>query len=164
MIIIFCGILVFMTNVESTGTNKPEAISSGGVVVRLNQGNVEVLLIRDNRYDNWVLPKGHVEKGESLEQAALREIKEEAGVTKAQVHSELGTFRRYVERAKEWKIIHYLLIIASPDQPLGTFESEYTEVRWFPIDELPELYLPEQLQVITDNLEKIKSIKKDLHQ
>ena len=54
--------------------SKPEAISAGGVIARTNLNAVEVLLLRDKRYEAWTLPKGHVESGETLEQAALREI------------------------------------------------------------------------------------------
>jgi len=52
-----------------------EEISSGGVVVFNNA----ILLLRKFNGD-WVLPKGKVEQGETLEQAALREVSEESGV------------------------------------------------------------------------------------
>ena len=136
--------------------SKKEAISSGGVIIRRDNKKVEVLLIRDTRFENWVLPKGHVEDGETIEQAALREIKEEAGVTSATIKYELGRVRRFVEKANEWKTIVYFLINTSNEQPLGKFESEYTEAKWFSIDCLPNMYLPEQLKIINENMEKIK--------
>lgn len=135
--------------------NKPEAVSAGGVIVRDISNAIEVLLLRDRRYDAWTLPKGHVEEGETLEQAALREIHEEAGVTEASILFELGTFRRYVEKAQEWKTIHYFLISTSQDQPQGKYENEYMETRWFPLAQLPAMYLPEQEKVIVENQAKI---------
>ncbi len=57
----------------------PEAVSAGGIIIRYTDSGPELLLTRDKRYTAWVVPKGHVEDGETLEQAALREIKEEAG-------------------------------------------------------------------------------------
>jgi len=48
-----------------------------------------------------VVPKDHVEAGETLEQAALKEIREEAGVTKTTIIKKLEQFRRYVTRASE---------------------------------------------------------------
>ena len=92
-------------------SEKPEAVSAGGMVVSSYGQSVRILLVRDINYDDWVCPKGHVEPGETLGQAALREIKEEAGVTEANILFELGTARRYVKTIPEWKTIHYFLIL-----------------------------------------------------
>jgi 8-oxo-dGTP pyrophosphatase MutT (NUDIX family) len=54
---------------------------SGAIVVRLDRDQPQVLLVSAKRNPrNWIFPKGHIEKGESPEAAALRETKEEAGV------------------------------------------------------------------------------------
>ena len=54
---------------------------AGSIVVRTNGKEPEVLLVTAKRNPkNWIFPKGHIEKGETPEQAALRETKEEAGV------------------------------------------------------------------------------------
>ena len=51
-------------------------------MVRLDGREPQVLLVTARRNPrNWIFPKGHVEKGESPEQAALRETREEAGVS-----------------------------------------------------------------------------------
>ena len=56
-----------------------EAVSCGGVVI--HRGKVLLLYKNQNgRYIGWVMPKGTVEKGETYQDAALREVKEEAGV------------------------------------------------------------------------------------
>lgn len=66
-----------------------KAISSGGVIIY--RGKVLLLYkFIQNRYDAWVLPKGTVEPGETLEQTALREVGEEAGV-QARIMSYLGS-------------------------------------------------------------------------
>src|SRR6476660_5120506 len=55
---------------------------SGAIVVRLDRDQPQVLLVSAKRNPrNWIFPKGHIEKGESPEQAALRETREEAGVS-----------------------------------------------------------------------------------
>lgn len=54
-------------------------LSAGGVVIRSNFGKLQVLMIED-RFGFLALPKGHVDQGESFEQAALREVKEETGI------------------------------------------------------------------------------------
>src|ERR687893_1094195 len=54
---------------------------AGSIVVRLDGKEPEVLLVTGKRNPkSWIFPKGHIEKGETPEQAALRETKEEAGV------------------------------------------------------------------------------------
>jgi ADP-ribose pyrophosphatase YjhB (NUDIX family) len=54
---------------------------AGGVVFRLVEDRLECLLVRASRAPyEWVFPKGHVEEGETLEVAACREVREEAGV------------------------------------------------------------------------------------
>ena len=55
-------------------------ISAGGVAFRKQDGNVEVALISVGEANRWQLPKGLVDRGESTEEAALREVREEAGV------------------------------------------------------------------------------------
>src|SRR5947209_3256518 len=57
---------------------RPNEVSAGGVVVRRTRRVLEVCLVNDGRY--WGLPKGNVERGETPEQAALREIEEEVGL------------------------------------------------------------------------------------
>jgi 8-oxo-dGTP pyrophosphatase MutT (NUDIX family) len=54
---------------------------SGAIVVRFNGDEPQVLLVTAKRNPKrWIFPKGHIEKGESAEEAALREAREEAGV------------------------------------------------------------------------------------
>jgi 8-oxo-dGTP pyrophosphatase MutT (NUDIX family) len=54
---------------------------SGAIVVRLDGKEPRVLLVTSKRNpQNWIFPKGHIEKGETAEAAALREVEEEAGV------------------------------------------------------------------------------------
>ena len=54
--------------------------AAGGVVVRRRGDTVEVLLVHRPRYDDWTLPKGKVDPGETDEQAARREVLEETGL------------------------------------------------------------------------------------
>lgn len=78
-------------------SRKPNAIAeivreptAGGIVFRRGQkGNIEILLIQDSR-DRWTIPKGHIEEGEKAEEAAVREVGEEAGLTNTEAHGWLG--------------------------------------------------------------------------
>ena len=66
-----------------SGRGSRNATHAGGVVYRLNQATTPELLLVTARVDPtvWVLPKGHIERGESPEETAVREVFEEAGVT-----------------------------------------------------------------------------------
>ena len=63
---------------------------AGGVVLKVSNGTRLFLLVRSKDGRHWVLPKGHIEPGESPEDAARREVKEETG-TDAEVGPEVGT-------------------------------------------------------------------------
>lgn len=66
-------------------------LSAGGVILRRGEENaVEVLLIEDS-YGNWGFPKGHVEEGETSEDAARRECTEETGLTSLRTIAPIGT-------------------------------------------------------------------------
>jgi 8-oxo-dGTP pyrophosphatase MutT (NUDIX family) len=63
---------------------KDDLTHAGGIVTRDTPQGVIYLLVRARRDPTqWVLPKGHIDPGETAEQAALREVREEAGVEAA---------------------------------------------------------------------------------
>ena len=57
-----------------------EVRSAGGVPYRRKGGEIEVLLVHRPRYSDWTFPKGKVKDGETDEEAALREVEEEASL------------------------------------------------------------------------------------
>jgi 8-oxo-dGTP pyrophosphatase MutT (NUDIX family) len=60
----------------------PVIRQAGAIVFRTDGADPEILLVTAKRNPKaWIFPKGHIEKGETPEQAALRETREEAGVT-----------------------------------------------------------------------------------
>ncbi|MBI5061189.1 MAG: NUDIX domain-containing protein [Candidatus Aenigmarchaeota archaeon] len=87
-------------------------ISAGGVVFR----GKKILLIKDS-YGRWSLPKGHIEKGETAEQAALREIKEETGID-GRIIELLGEIKYFFQLKGEkiFKIAKFFLVEASNDK------------------------------------------------
>jgi 8-oxo-dGTP pyrophosphatase MutT (NUDIX family) len=91
-------------------------ISSGGVVFKkLKMKNeklkIKILLIKDS-YGRWALPKGKIEKGEKPEEAALREIQEETGLTDLKIIEHLGQIKYFYQFRGQpiFKIVYNFLI------------------------------------------------------
>ena len=123
-----------------------EHVAAGGVVVRLDDGHIVVALVREGEDEAYVLPKGHVEAGESLEAAARREIREEAGVRDVTSLGELGVRERLNYRRTSWKRTHYFLFLVTrvSDPPPGG----HAGVAWAPIDALPAMFWAEQREFL----------------
>lgn len=69
------------------------AVAAAVPVRRRQAGGVEFLLVRTSNGERWTFPKGGVERGESMSQAAAREAREEAGVTGRVGAAPLGVYR-----------------------------------------------------------------------
>jgi 8-oxo-dGTP pyrophosphatase MutT (NUDIX family) len=97
-----------------------------------------VLIGRLDRHGRllWSLPKGHIEDGETVEQTAVREVKEETGIS-ARVLRPLGSIDYWfvAERRRVHKTVHHFLLTAEGGE-LSDEDVEVTEVAWFPVAEL----------------------------
>lgn len=106
--------------------------AAGGVVWRRNgAGSVEVLLVRRPKYDDWSLPKGKAEPGESDEECARREVEEETGL-RCRLGGEIGS-TSYRDHRGRPKVVRYWAM-----EPIGgEFEphDEVAEVRWVGVAE-----------------------------
>lgn len=113
--------------------------SAGGLVIDTS-GEVPVgaLIGRLDRRGRllWSLPKGHVEAGETHEQAAVREVAEETGIDGEIVHP-LGTidFWFVAEGRRIHKTVHHFLMRATGGE-LSDEDIEVTEVEWVPVTEI----------------------------
>jgi bis(5'-nucleosidyl)-tetraphosphatase len=130
-------------------------ISAGGVIVRWLEGHPYIALVREGPFSDYILPKGHVESGESLEDAARREIAEEAGLHEIHLVCELGVQERMNYRRSAWKVIHYFLFVSDDAGGKPTDSNHQYRCEWFPLDELPVMFWPEQRSLIEANREKI---------
>jgi 8-oxo-dGTP diphosphatase len=103
--------------------------AAGGVV--LDDGG-RVVLVHRPRYDDWTLPKGKLDPGESFEEAALREVEEETGL-RCRLVRELPSIE-YPDAKGRSKIVRYWLMEVEAD--LGFVPNdEVDELRRPPLDE-----------------------------
>ena len=110
--------------------------SSGGVVFRRTETGYEFVAVQRARHGDWSLPKGHLEAGESKEEAAIREVKEETGIV-ARIVGDLQEVVYFYRRRKEGltrKSVQYYLMEAVTDE-LGPPNWEVSEARWVPMSE-----------------------------
>jgi 8-oxo-dGTP pyrophosphatase MutT (NUDIX family) len=136
-----------------------DEVSAGGLVIDTT-GTMGLLI---GRYDHkdasgkrvlWSLPKGHIEEGETPEQAAIREVAEETGITSS-ITKSLGVidFWFMAGGKRIHKTVHHF-IFAEVGGTLLAQESEVDEVSWFPLAEIVDrLAYPDEKKLIAKSAE-----------
>lgn len=116
------------------GQKIEQYIAAGGVVVR----DERVLVLRWPGRDEIRLPKGHVEAGETVLEAAMREVSEETGYTRLEIEADLGSQRvafddegRHVVRTERYFLMR---LLEEVDEPSGSGEAKFDPV-WLTWDE-----------------------------
>ena len=135
--------------------DSPLAVSAGGVIVRVEQGRVLVALAQQRSVPGYVLPKGNVDPGESLEEAARREIAEETGFTSLTLLGDLGIRERYNRAKTRWKRTRYFLFLTQQVDATPLESDRHGSPVWFPLDALPSIAWPEQLKLIESQRDDI---------
>lgn len=117
-------------------------VSAGGVVYRITGKKIEVVLIAVGEKNRWQLPKGLVNKGETLAQTAVREVREETGI-----ETTLGDLIDRIEywyygqsgsqRVRFHKMVHFYLLEFKSGST-EDHDQEVEEARWLEIDEAQE--------------------------
>lgn len=111
------------------------ATSAGGVVHRAADRSSEILLVHRRSPVLWALPKGTPVAGETIDETALRETREETGI-EVEIEASLGSIRYFFVRGttRFHKTVHFFLM-----RPIGgaleLHDGEFDEVRWVPVPE-----------------------------
>jgi 8-oxo-dGTP pyrophosphatase MutT (NUDIX family) len=122
------------------------ATSAGGVVHRSFDGRIQVALVHRRAPVLWALPKGTPDSGETTEETALRETREETGL-EVEIETQLRSIRYFFVRGttRFHKTVHFFLM-----RPIGgsldAHDAEFDEVRW--VD------LPEALAIMSHATER----------
>ena len=131
-----------------------DEVSAGGLVIDAS-GKLGLLIGRRDLKDAsgkrilWSLPKGHIEEGETPEEAALREVQEETGIVSV-IEKSLGVidFWFMAGGKRIHKTVHHYLFRENGGV-LAAQESEVDEVAWFPLAEIVDrLAYPDEKKLI----------------
>ena len=129
--------------------------SAGGVVLRPDGDAVEVVLCGRKDPRLWALPKGTPDQGESREETALREVREETGLS-VEALGYIGNisywFVKSSERVRCHKTVHYFLMNATGGDT-AHHDHEFDEVGWFSVgDALAAMTYGNEVEIVEKGL------------
>ncbi len=133
-------------------------VSAGGCVFRRGKASLEVALISVGAPARWQLPKGLIDPGEKPESAAIREVREEAGIdaTIAELIEKVEYWYQATqagERVRYHKYVYFFLIwYAAGD--VADHDNEANEARWFPANvAIPSLAFRNEREIVAKALQ-----------
>ncbi|MEA2642006.1 MAG: hypothetical protein QOF51_3400 [Chloroflexota bacterium] len=133
-------------------------VSSGGVISRIAGDTVEVVLVGRARPERWSIPKGTPIVGETLEQTAVREVREETGLS-VRILERLGdiTYWFSARGVRHHKTVHFYLL----EETGGRMEDHDWEndfVAWFPEAEaLRRMSFASEISIVQRAIERIRA-------
>lgn len=116
-----------------------ELVSAGGVAFRRGADSIEVALVAIGRDHRWQLPKGLIDPGETDEQAALREVREEAGI-ECSIVERLDTIDYWFNASYDGPLTRYhkhvhFFLMEYVAGDVADHDDEVEDARWFAIQE-----------------------------
>ncbi|MFA6296547.1 MAG: NUDIX domain-containing protein [Patescibacteria group bacterium] len=133
--------------------------SAGGIVFKKTKAGVKIALILDP-FHKWTFAKGHVEEGERVERAALREVAEETGMYGLKLSEKLGEMDYWFKADSKGKpggkdlihkVVYWYLMEAPEDVNIELQDAEgIAELKWVTVDELSRIESYKNMQVIID--------------
>ncbi|MCL5411805.1 MAG: NUDIX domain-containing protein [Patescibacteria group bacterium] len=112
--------------------------SGGGIVFKKEDDRVYILLAQHSRHHGWSFPKGLIDKGESMKEAALREVKEEGGV-EAEIVDDVGESHYFYSQdgQKISKTVKFYLMKYLSGN-IADHDWEVENAEWVPVDRVEE--------------------------
>ena len=129
---------------------RTKVISSGGVVYRVENNIPLFLLLTSNKRGIWCLPKGLIEENEDEVTTAMREVREETGVSRVKLRGKVGQIKyQFGFRAKTFdKTVHFFLF--ETDQADAKVGTEHDAMEWMPYEKaLQTLSYPNEKDMLS---------------
>ena len=116
-----------------------QARSAGGVVFTRDSSTPQILLLK-HESGKWMLPKGTIEPGETPQEVALREVREETGLSNVRLVSDLGEerylfFWRSEDTYYDKTVRYYLLEFLGGETPVPQTEEGFVACEWTSLDD-----------------------------
>lgn len=138
---------------SSVGTNdaadKPEVVEQAGALIyRIQEGVVQILLIRSRQDAHWTIPKGTKDRGVTLSKTAVDETFEEAGVRGTLRSTSVGSYYY----SKKDKLYHVTVFSLLAQEELSTWPEDFRRREWFSMETAADLDAPDGLRDLIRNL------------
>jgi 8-oxo-dGTP pyrophosphatase MutT (NUDIX family) len=133
------------------------------VVFSRDTGAPRILLLK-HESGKWMLPKGTIESGETPEEVALREVREETGLSNVRVVSDLGEeryffFWRSEDTYYDKTVRYYLLEFLGGEEPVPQTEEGFVACEWASLDEaLDRIKYKETREVVRRAKERLEQV------
>lgn len=132
--------------------------SAGGLVYKKDKNIIQFALVL-NHDQKWTFPKGHIEKGEKPEAAAIREVSEEIGATNLKVEMLLEKIDYWFvqDGEKIHKFVYFYLMQAPLDTKLIPQLEEIGAAQWFePNDAVKVMHYKEDANLLNQAFSRLK--------
>jgi 8-oxo-dGTP pyrophosphatase MutT (NUDIX family) len=133
-------------------------VSSGGVITRVRDGSLDLVLVGRARPERWSIPKGTPIPGETLEQTAMREVREETGLW-VQILEPLGdiTYWFSARGVRHHKTVHFFLLEAMGGN-IEDHDWENDFVAWLPEEEaLQRMTFASEIAIVKRAIERTRA-------
>lgn len=135
-----------------------DAVSAGGIVYRRGERGVEIVICGRDSDGVWGLPKGTPDEGETLDQTALREVREETGL-EVRIVRKVGVVEYWFAREgkRYHKFVHYYLM-ESTGGDTSRHDLEYDRVEWREVeDAMKTLTFRNEVEIVAKAREMIEA-------
>ena len=135
----------------------PQRLTAGGLVCAMREGQLLVALAREGNWPSYVIPKGGVESGETVQVAARREIAEETGLTKLELLGKVGVLERLTFDREYWTVTHVFAYLTDQHAAVPRDRAAHPHPpRWCHPGELPAMLWPDQRRLIEQNYTRLR--------